>query len=42
MIAYMTSHATGASKRINTDRFYTPLHFVTLCAKPSGYARRYV
>ena len=29
------------NKCINTDRFYTPLHFVPLCVKPSGYAKRY-
>jgi len=31
-----------ANKRINADRFYTPLRFTALCIKTSGYASRYI
>ena len=30
----------SGNKYINADRFYTPRHFVLLCAKPSGHAER--
>ena len=38
----MAKNINKHNKGINADRFYTPLHFITLCVKPSGYASRYV